>query len=69
MTKLVSHLDDAVLREPVPATPEWSMTDVIAHLAGILADIRAGNLEGVATDPWTAKQVEARRGRKIPQLL
>ncbi|MGH2758175.1 MAG: hypothetical protein ACRDKJ_01280, partial [Actinomycetota bacterium] len=29
----------------------------------------AGNLEGVATDPWTAKQVEARRGRKIPQLL
>lgn len=69
ISDLVSNLEEGVVSERVPATPEWSITDTIAHLTGILADIRAGNLEGVATDPWTAKQVESRRGRRIPELL
>ncbi|MDQ3757703.1 MAG: hypothetical protein M3394_07630, partial [Actinomycetota bacterium] len=43
--------------------------DVVAHLAGVCADVLAGNIEGVATDPWTAAQVEARRGRSIKELV
>ncbi len=44
-----------------PATPEWRVHDVVAHLAGATSDVLAGRLEGVGSDPWTAKQVEDRR--------
>ncbi len=44
-----------------PATPEWRVHDVVAHLAGATADVLAGRLDGVGSDPWTAKQVEDRR--------
>lgn len=50
---------DAAAR--VPACPEWSVHDVVAHLAGVVDDALAGRLDGVATDAWTAAQVEARR--------
>jgi uncharacterized protein (TIGR03083 family) len=53
----------------VPATPEWRIKDVVAHLAGVCTDILAGNLEGLATDPWTAAQVDARRDKKLGELL
>jgi uncharacterized protein (TIGR03083 family) len=53
----------------VPAAPEWTVHDVLAHLGGITADIVAGNLDGVGTDPWTARQVAARRGRDTLELL
>ena len=44
-----------------PATPEWRVHDVVAHLAGATSDVLAGRLEGVGSDPWTAVQVENRR--------
>ena len=54
---------------PVPACPEWSVHDVVAHLTGVCADILGGNLDGVATDPWTAAQVEVRRHRTIDEVV
>jgi uncharacterized protein (TIGR03083 family) len=53
----------------VPTCPDWSVADVLAHLTGICADVLAGNTAGVATDPWTAAQVSARRGRNIDELV
>jgi uncharacterized protein (TIGR03083 family) len=53
----------------VPATPGWTVHDVVAHLGGITADIVSGNLDGVGTDAWTAAQVAARQGREIDELL
>ena len=41
----------------IPATPEWTVHDLVAHLGGITADIVSGNLDGVGTDTWTAAQV------------
>ena len=40
----------------VPACPGWRVRDVIAHVTGIYADIVGGNLQGGATDEWTAAQ-------------
>jgi hypothetical protein len=54
---------------PVPACPAWDVHDTVAHLAGVGADILAGNLEGVASDPWTAAQVDARKDRTLDELL
>ena len=41
----------------VPGCPDWRVKDVVAHLTGACLDILEGNLDGVATDPWTAAQV------------
>lgn len=58
---LADELEPAEARLPVPACPRWVVKDVYAHLTGVVADVMAGRTDGVATDPWTAKQVEARR--------
>jgi uncharacterized protein (TIGR03083 family) len=52
-----------------PATPEWTVHDLLAHLVGVTADVVQGNLDGVGTDPWTARQVAARRDRSVEELL
>lgn len=52
-----------------PLTPAWSVGDLLAHVVGVSADVVAGNLEGAASDPWTAAQVAARAGHSIEELL
>ena len=42
---------------------------MVAHLRGITEDARTGNLVGVATDPWTAAQVERHRDDPLARLL
>jgi uncharacterized protein (TIGR03083 family) len=69
ITDLVSGLDDATANSVVPATPEWTVREVVAHLVGVLSDILAGNLDGVASDPWTAAQVAARGEKAIGELI
>lgn len=53
----------------VPATPEWTVKDVVAHLTGVCADILSGNIEGVASEPWTAAQVAARKDATLDAVL
>jgi uncharacterized protein (TIGR03083 family) len=52
-----------------PATPEWRVHDVLAHLVGVPADILAGRLDGVASDAWTDAQVQPRRDLPTTALL
>lgn len=53
---------------PCPLTPAWTVGDTLAHAVGV-ADVVAGRIEGAATDPWTAAQVDARLGRTIHDML
>src|SRR5881409_1972983 len=66
---LVSGLSEDEAAAIAPATPKWSVHDIVAHLTGLTADVLTGNIEGAGTDPWTAKQVEARKGQSIRELL
>ena len=66
---LVRGLDDDQLEMFAPATPEWRVRDIVAHLTGVCADVTAGNLAGVATDAWTGKQVDDRRAVPFEQVL
>ena len=52
-----------------PATPEWRVHDVVSHLAGATSDVLAGRLDGVATDEWTAVQVDDRRNVPTEAVL
>jgi uncharacterized protein (TIGR03083 family) len=69
ITELVAGLDDEAAATRVSACAAWTVADVVAHLTGVCADILAGNIAGVASDPWTAAQVEARRGRSPAELV
>lgn len=65
-------LDDAspgVAGRVVPACPEWTVHDVVAHLAGVSTDLVEGRVDGIATEEWTRAQVERARGESIVEML
>lgn len=66
---LVRDLDDEVAAGPVPTCPDWRVKDVLAHVVGVCADVLAGNLVGVASDPWTEAQVAPRRKHPVGEML
>lgn len=69
ITELVRGLTPEGIRRRLPATPAWTVKDVVAHLTGIVDDSLAGRLEGAGTDSWTAAQVDARRARTLDEIL
>jgi uncharacterized protein (TIGR03083 family) len=69
VSELVTGADAAALGRVAPATPDWTVHDVLAHLVGVSTDIVSGNLDGVGTDPWAAAQVERSRDRTCRQLV
>ncbi|MFN8052586.1 MAG: maleylpyruvate isomerase family mycothiol-dependent enzyme [Acidimicrobiales bacterium] len=65
----LSALTSAELALPVPATPLWSVRDVLAHVVGITADLNAQRFGGDGTpDDWTAAQIATRRDRTVDEL-
>jgi uncharacterized protein (TIGR03083 family) len=66
VVELIAGVDG---RSMVPATPAWSVHDVVAHLVGITEDAVSGNMEGVTTDAWTAAQVDRGRSRSSAALI
>ena len=68
-TDSLRNVDPGALDAIAPATPEWRVRDVLAHLVGVTDDVVDGRLDGVATDPWTAAQVDARRDASVSDML
>ena len=66
---LVTGLGEADQAAPVPACPGWSVRDVLAHLAAIAEDSRAGLLTGPPGDAETAAQVARFAGRDLARIL
>lgn len=54
---------------PVPCTPPWTVRDVLSHAAGVPDDVLAGRVEGAATEPWNAAQVERNATMEVDELL
>ncbi|WP_345521590.1 maleylpyruvate isomerase N-terminal domain-containing protein [Nocardioides conyzicola] len=69
ITRLASDLDDTGLATTVPGSPDWTVRDVLAHLAGGPADALAGRMEGAPGPEWTARHVAERRGRPVEDLI
>jgi len=67
---IVGALGDGGATAAVPATPTWSVHDVVAHLVGITADLGAGyfGVDDADADAWTARQVASRRDRTMVEL-
>ena len=81
ISEFVSGLESDALETPVPATPGWSIRDVITHLAadatyavgaGIPVEFFAavGDSKAVAVlNDWTGRQLEERKDRSLEELL
>ena len=81
LASFVSSLPEDDLERPVPATPTWSIRDVIAHHSGVVEDVASGDFpreffvaigseQGVTTlNDWTDRQVRDRRERPMQDLL
>ncbi|MFF0266935.1 maleylpyruvate isomerase N-terminal domain-containing protein [Kribbella sp. NPDC004536] len=69
MAAAVQDLSAEDLDRQVPACPQWSVQDLVAHLTGVAADFVAGNLAGAPRPPWTAVQVETRRNLPMAEVL
>jgi len=66
---LAARLSDEQLEAPVPATPRWTVREVLAHLVGGAADAASGRLDGVTSEQWTARHVDERRRHSVDELL
>lgn len=69
----ISGLAGALGREqataPVPATPGWTVHELLAHVVGVAADVSNGRMDGAPGDAWTARHVGERRDRPVDELL
>jgi uncharacterized protein (TIGR03083 family) len=63
-----ADLSGGQLAVTVPATPAWTVHDVLAHVVGIAADLNAGRFGTGDPDAWSADQVRERRDRSVAQL-
>lgn len=69
VTDLAATLSGEQLRASVPATPEWTMHELLSHLVGVAADVASGRLDGAPGEAWTARHVEESRGHSVDELL
>jgi hypothetical protein len=65
---LVESLGPEQLDARVPATPDWSLHQLAAHLAGEASDAVTGRMDGAPAPAWTARHVAEREGRTAGQL-
>ncbi len=69
ITDLAGSLTPDDLRAPVPATPDWRVHELIAHLVGVAADMASGRRDGAPGPEWSARHVAERRERPVPELI
>ncbi|MGW6447187.1 maleylpyruvate isomerase N-terminal domain-containing protein [Lentzea sp. NPDC055074] len=66
---LTMGLSAEELARTVPACPEWTVHQVVAHLSGEASDLVSGRMEGAPSDEWTARHVAERADVPVEDLL
>lgn len=69
LCELVAGLSSDELSRRVPATPEWSVKDLFAHVVGIATDFSTGNIAEVGQPQWTQSQVDSRSSLSVAELI
>lgn len=81
ISDLVRSLPEEQLATPTPATPNWTVRDVVSHLSGDVACIIVGDFPAeffasfgeadavVVLNRWTDGHVESRRDRSLEEVL
>jgi uncharacterized protein (TIGR03083 family) len=69
VTELCTGLSAEQWERKTPHCPDWTIRETLAHLTGVVDDGINANLEGVATEPWTAAQIAKRADKTGPEIL
>lgn len=81
VSDLVRSLPEEQLDTPTPAAPNWTVRDVVSHLAGDVACIIVGDFPAeffasfgeadavVVLNRWTEGHIESRRDRSLEEVL
>ena len=69
VTSLAEGLSDDQLTARVPASPEWSVREVLAHLAGSPADALSGRMDGAPGPAWTERHVGERAAHTTGHIV
>lgn len=65
----VGALTPDQLARTVPATPRWTVHQLLAHCAGGSTDGVAGRMDDAPSDAWTARHVAERAGATVTDLV
>lgn len=66
---LAANLSPAQAETAVPACPDWTARELLAHMIGLNADVLAGDEPDDHNEAWTRAQVERRAGTTVAELL
>jgi hypothetical protein len=69
VSDLIEHASPEQLALVVPATPKWTVHEVVCHLAGVTADVVDGRLDGAPGEAWTERHVAERRDLSTASVL
>ena len=69
VTDLVRAAAQASLDEIVPACPDWTARQVVAHLAGVATDWVAGHFDDYGSDAWAGAQTARFEGWAVDDVL
>ncbi len=67
--ELVEGLSADDAERTVPACPDWTVRELLAHMIGLDADVVAGDEPDDHNATWTQKQVDARSAIGVEALL
>lgn len=68
MIPFLRSLPDAAAEIVVPHCPDWTVQETVSHMVGVPEAILSGDLDGIASDAWTKRQVERHRGDSLKDL-
>ncbi|CAB4662402.1 unannotated protein [freshwater metagenome] len=68
MIALLRGLPEDAAQIIVPHCPEWTVQETVSHMMGVPEAIMLGDMEGVAGEEWTQRQVERHRGDSLKDL-
>ena len=69
VSELMQSLTLEQAQTTVPHCPQWTVKDCFAHMVGIPEDVINGQMEGVASEAWTNRQVLRHAQDSVADLL
>jgi hypothetical protein len=69
VSAMAAELTDAQLILVVPATPAWTVRQVLCHMAGGADDQLSERMDGAPSPEWTARHVGERVDRPVAEVI